>query len=150
MTKTTRRSLIGLGLCLAPFGLGGCQQSMTHEDVTGTWKGTGHTINSRGRSHTTKFLVLEVDENGLIEGTSGWKLIDGTGGHDGDVPSTGSEERIIGAFIPATGEIHLVETEENGRLHGTLLDERRMRMVLVQPGSKPVASAFLLTKVVED
>lgn len=150
MTSTTHLPLGVIGLCLATLGLGGCQQTTSHEDITGTWKGTGHTINSRGRSHTATFLVLEVDENGLIEGTSGWKLIDGTGGHDGDVPSTENEERIIGAFVPATGEVYLVETEENGRLHGTLLDERRMRVVLVQTGDKPVASAFVLTKVVED
>ena len=137
-------------ICFGTVGLGGCQKSATHADVTGPWKGTGHTINSRGRSHTSKVLVLEVDGNGLIEGTSGWELLEGPGGHDGDTPSIGSEERIIGTFVPSTGEIHLVETRENGQLHGVFLDERRIRMVLVQPGPKPVASAFVLTKVSDD
>lgn len=142
--------IAALVLCFGTLGVAGCGKSLTHSDVTGTWKGTGHTINSRGRSHTSKFLVLEVDENGLVEGTSGWELLEGPGGYDGDSPSVGSRERIIGTFVPSTGEIHLVETEENGQLHGVVLDERRIRVVLVQPGSKPVASAFILTKVPED
>ena len=52
--------------------------------------------------------------------------------------------------MPETGEIHLVETEENeenGYVHGTLIDRHRMRMVLVQPGDKPVASSYVLVKV---
>jgi len=48
--------------------------------------------------------------------------------------------------VPETGEIHLVETEENGYLHGTLIGQKRIRMVLVQPGEKPVASSFILVK----
>ena len=132
------------------LALGGCQQPHSHEQVTGTWEGTGHTINSSGRSQTNKYLVLEVDEQGLVKGTSGWKLIEGPGGHEGDTPSTQSEETLVGTFVPATGEIHLVETEENGYLHGTLLDQQRIRMVLVQPGEKHVASTFILTKVEED
>lgn len=132
------------------LALGGCQQPHSHEHVTGTWEGTGHTINSSGRSHTNKYLVLEVDEQGLVKGTSGWKLIEGPGGHEGDTASTKSEETVVGTFVPATGEIHLVETEENGYLHGTLLDQQRIRMVLVQPGEKHVASTFILTKVEED
>jgi hypothetical protein len=143
-------------LCLALFVIGsgivgsGCQQTHSHEHVTGTWEGDGPTINSLGRSHTSKYLVLEVDENGLIEGTSGWKLNDGPGGHDGDEPSIGNEERVIGTFVPATGEIHLVETGENGHLRGTMLDRGRIRMVLLQPGEKPVASSFVLTRVEGD
>lgn len=101
-------------------------------------------------AHTNKYLVLEVGEDGLIEGTSGWKLIEGEGGHDGEALSTGAEEKLIGAFVPSTGEIHLVEMSENGQIHGTMLDARRLRVVLVQPGEKPVASAYVLTKVEED
>lgn len=143
-------NLFALAALGGAVALGGCQQPHSHEHVTGTWEGTGHTINSSGRSHTNKYLVLEVDEQGLINGTSGWKLIEGPGGHDGDASSTQSEETLVGTFVPATGEIHLVETEENGYLHGTLLDQQRIRMVLVQPGEKHVASTFILTKVEED
>ena len=146
----TSRPLVAATLCIVPILLAGCQSALSHEDLSGTWKGAGHTINSRGQSHTHKYLVLEVNENGLIEGSSGWELIEGPGGHDGDTPSRRSEERIIGVFVPDTGEIHLAEMEEHGRIHGTLLDERRIRMVLVQPGVKPVASTFILTKVEED
>lgn len=133
--------------CAAAFLLGGCQHTHSHQDLNGTWKGTGHTINSAGRSKTNKYLVLEVDENGLIEGTAGWRLIEGAGGHSGDVKVKQSEERLVGTFVPETGEIHLVETEENGYVHGTLIDRQRMRMVLVQPGDKPVASSYILVKV---
>ncbi|MHC4247222.1 MAG: hypothetical protein ACYSUU_10515 [Planctomycetota bacterium] len=133
--------------CAAAFLLGGCQHTHSHQDLNGTWKGTGHTINSAGRSETNKYLVLEVDENGLIEGVAGWRLIEGAGGHDGDVKVKQSEERLTGTLVPETGEIHLVETEENGYVHGTLIDRHRMRMVLVQPGDKPVASSCILVKV---
>jgi hypothetical protein len=132
------------------LALGGYQQPHSHEHLNGTWKGTSHSINSSGRSHTTKYLVLEVDEQGLIEGTSGWSLLEGPGGHSGDASSTQSEEKIIGTFVPATGEIHLVETKENGYLHGTMLDQQRIQMMLVQPGEKPVASSFILIKVEEE
>lgn len=147
---TRKLQLFAASATLVPLGLGGCQKTISHEDVSGTWKGTGHTINSRGRSHTNKYLVLEVGEDGLIEGIYGWKLIEGKGGHDGDALSTGDEEKLIGAFVPSTGEIHLVETSENGKLHGTMLDARRLRVVLVQAGERPVASTFVLTKVEED
>ena len=150
MTSPTSVTSLASALLGGAFTLGGCQQSVSHEHLTGTWEGTGHTINSAGRSHTTKYLVLEVDERGLIEGTSGWKLIDGPGGHDRETASVGNEERIIGTFVPATGQIHLVETGEHGHLQGTLLDRSRIRMVLLQPGEKPVASTFILMKVEED
>ena len=68
------------------LALGGCQQPHSHEHLNGTWKGTSHSINSSGRSHTTKYLVLEVDEKGLIEGTSGWTLLEGPGGTEGVTP----------------------------------------------------------------
>lgn len=137
-------ALLGLGV------LGGCQQSYSQEHLVGTWKGSGHTINSSGQSHTSKYLVLDVNDVGLVEGVSGWSLLEGPGGHVGDASADRSEERIIGTFVPSTGEVHLVETEENGYLHGTLLDEGRLQMVLVQPGKKPVASNFILVKVEED
>ena len=74
-------------LCAAvvlPLVLGGCQHTHSPEDLNGTWKGTGHTINSSGRSHTNKYLVLEVDAHGLVERTPGWRLREGPGGHSGD------------------------------------------------------------------
>ena len=138
------------GAVVLPLVLGGCQHTHSPEDLNGTWKGTGHTINSSGRSHTHKYLVLEVDENGLVDGTSGWRLREGPGGHSGDTKVTQSEERLVGTFVTETGEVHLVETEENGYLHGTLLGPQRLRMVLVQPGEKPVASSYILVKVAEE
>lgn len=147
-TMSTKKTTLALPAvaCTAALVLGGCQHTHSHEDLNGTWKGTGHTINSAGRSKTNKYLVLEVDENGLIEGTAGWRLIEGAGGHSGDMKVNQSEERLVGTFVPETGEIHLVETEENGYLHGTLIGQKRIRMVLVQPGEKPVASSFILVK----
>ena len=59
------------------LALGGCQQPHSHKDLSGTWKGTAHSINSSGRNHTKKYLVLEVDEQpqklglrGIDEGMS--------------------------------------------------------------------------------
>ena len=128
-------------------GLLGCQPKYSHHEMTGTWRGTGHTINSRGKSLTQKFLVIEIDENGLVDGTSGWELVTGSGGHDGETPTVTASEEVIGVFDPQVGELHLVETREHGILNGTILDRDRIRMVLVQSGEKPVASTFILKRV---
>ena len=116
-------------------------------DIAGTWQGTGHTINSRGKTHSKKELVIEVDEQGLITGTSGWELIEGAGGFQADKPVQGDNEKIIGVFRPDSGEIHLVEMAENGILHGKLISKDQLRMVLMQAGEKPAASTYILNRV---
>ena len=135
-----------LASLLASIG-SGCQPHYAHDEFIGTWRGTGHTINSRGKSYTKKFIKIDIDENGLVEGRSGWELIDGSGGHDGQTPTVTASEEVIGVFDPQLGELNLVETREHGILKGTILDRDRIRMVLVQSGDKPVASTFILTRV---
>ena len=83
-TMPTMKTTLALpaATCDAAFLLGGCQHTHSHQDLNGAWRGTGHTINSAGRSETNKYLDLEVDENGLIEGVAGWRLLEGAGGHD--------------------------------------------------------------------
>ena len=130
-------------------GLLGCQKKYTHHDMTGTWRGSGHTINSRGKSFTHKVLVIEIDEDGLVEGTSGWELVNGRGGHDGELPAASDSEEVIGVFDSDSGKLHLVEMREHGILTGQVLDLDRIRMVLVQSGEKPVASTFILDRVDE-
>lgn len=142
------KPLLSLGIvtlitCLS----NGCQTHYAHDEFTGTWRGTGHTINSRGKQLTKKFISIEIDENGLVEGRSGWELVDGSGGHDGDTPTITASEEVIGVFDPEDGELNLVETREHGILRGTVLDRDRIKMVLVQSGEKPVASTFVLTRV---
>ena len=124
----------------------GCQQKVTHEHVTGTWRGPSHSINSRGKNQTHKVIVLTVDEDGLVEGTSGWELIDGPGGHNGTATSTGDTDQIIGVYDADSGRLHLVEMEEHGHLRGRIIDTTHIEMVLVQAGEKPVASKFTLTR----
>ena len=127
-------------------GILGCQPKYSHHEMTGTWRGTGHTINSRGKSLTEKFLVIEIDENGLVDGTAGWELVEGSGGHDGETPTVTASEEVIGVFDSDTGKLHLVEMREHGILTGQILDRDRIRMVLVQSGEKPVASTFILER----
>ena len=142
-----KKLTIGLLASTLLIGFTGCQPKYSHHDMTGTWRGTGHTINSRGKSFTQKFLVIVIDENGLVDGTSGWELVTGSGGHDGETPTVTASEEIIGVFDPDTGKLHLVEMREHGILTGQILDHDRIRMVLVQSGKKPVASTFILDRV---
>lgn len=130
-------------------GLFGCQPKYSHHEMTGTWRGTGHTINSKGKSLTQKFLVIQIDEDGLVDGTSGWELVTGSGGYDGEIPTVSASEEVIGVFDSDTGTLHLVEMREHGILTGQILDHDRIRMVLVQSGEKPVASTFILNRAAE-
>ena len=116
-------------------------------DIEGSWQGEGHTINSRGKNLTKKKLLIEVDEQGLITGESGWELVDGAGGFNENKPVTGDSEKLIGVFMPESGEIHLVEMAEHGVLHGKLISKDQLRMVLTQAGEKPAASTYVLTRV---
>ena len=126
--------------------LAGCSSGWTNEDLDGTWVGRDHTINSRGRSVTRKEIVLAVDRDGLIEGTTTWTLLDGEGGHAGDAPSRSDSEQVYGAFDSEDGTFYLVETEESGFWHGRLVAPDAIRCFLVQPGEKPVSAFVELTK----
>ena len=125
----------------------GCQHHYTNHDLEGTWESDGYTINSRGKTLTTKTLKIEVDSNGLITGTSAWRAGEGPGGHDGESPTRSATEEVLGAFDPDTGTFYLVETEENGFSHGQMLPNGTIRVFKVQAGTKPVASATTLTRI---
>ncbi len=137
------RSTVALGLLLA---LPACTTSFRTSDLDGTWIGRDHTINSRGQSVTSKEIVLQVDDNGLINGTTTWALIDGAGGNDGDAPVAGDTEDIIGVFDATSGEFYLVETEERGFWRGRMLSRDRIQAFLVQSGDRPVAAVVRLQR----
>ena len=82
----------------AALPLTGCQHHFTNQDLHGTWTSTSQTLNSRGKNHTEKILVMDIDEDGLITGNSEWRLITGEGGHDGDTPTTSGREDLLGSF----------------------------------------------------
>ena len=83
MAHMTIRNFIVLILVLIPLaGLAGCTPSYKTSDLDGTWIGQDETINSRGISLTKKTVVLEVDDNGLIKGTTSWDLVSGDGVFD--------------------------------------------------------------------
>ncbi|MCH2133554.1 MAG: hypothetical protein MK116_07375 [Phycisphaerales bacterium] len=137
------RIIIALSLLVA---LTGCAPHFQASDLNGTWSGVDHTINSRGKSLTTKIITLNVDDNGLITGTTTWSLVDGPGGNHNDKPVASDSEDVIGAFDTATGEFYLVETRENGHWRGQMLSRDRVRAFLVQTGEKPVVSTVELTR----
>ena len=124
----------------------GCSTGWNTEDLDGTWVGRDHTINSRGRSMTHKEIVLNVDGEGLIDGTTTWILVDGEGGHADDTPARSDTEEIYGVFDREDGSFYLVETEESGFWHGRLVAPGAIRCFLVQPGAKPVTAFVELTK----
>ena len=126
--------------------LTGCAPHFQASDLSGTWSGMDHTINARGKSLTTKVITLEVDDNGLITGTTTWSLVDGPGGNHDDKPVTSDSEDVIGAFDTTTGEFYLVETRENGHWRGQMLSGDRVRAFLVQTGARPVVSTVELTR----
>lgn len=152
MPATTRLATILLATTL----LAGCQHHHGHHDhheqhahqaLDGTWTTTSHTLNSRGTNHTEKTLTLTVDELGLISGTTGWRLISGEGGHDGEVPTASDTEEVLGSYDAASGVFYLVETEENGFVHGQVLENGELLIFHVQPGTKPVVSRSRMRKM---
>ena len=126
--------------------LTGGSTTYTAEDLDGIWVGNDHTINSRGKSLTRKELKLDVDDDGLISGTTTWTLVTGEGGHDGDTPAPSDSEVIYGAFDANAGTFFLVETEENGFWRGRFDGRDAIRCFLVQPGEKPVAAFVVLER----
>lgn len=139
----TTRILSSTVLCSL---LAGCSTGWTNADLEGTWVGRDHTINSRGRSVTHKKIVLKVDREGLIDGSTTWTLVDGDGGHADDAPTRSDSEQVYGAFDKEDGTFYLVETEESGFWHGRLVAPDAIRCFLVQPGEKAVSAFVELTK----
>ena len=124
----------------------GCSSGYCMDDLSGTWVGDDHTINSRGKSLTQKTIVLNVDDDGLIDGSATWTMVTGEGGHDGNTKARTDSEDVIGAFDPQDGTFFLVETEEAGFWQGRMVSPELIRCFLVQPGEKPVSSFAELRK----
>ena len=136
---------VGLGLIV--MVVAGCAKSYKPQALDGTWTGTDRCLNSLGPVETSKTWVFEVDEHGGITGTTSWQLMDGAGGHDGDQVVDSHTERIIGAFEPDAGTFYLVETEENGIIHGRFISDNEVSVFLIQSGKKPVVSHIKLRKM---
>ena len=126
--------------------LGGCQHTYKISDLDGTWVGQDETINARGISLTKKTVVLDVDDKGLIRGTTSWDLVNGAGGDRLETPTNRDSEAIIGVFEPSTGRFYLAEMEEPGFWHGEMLSKNKVRCFLVQTGPKPVVSTVVLER----
>ena len=126
--------------------LGGCQHTYKTSDLDGTWIGQDETINSRGISLTSKTVVLNVDDNGLIKGTTSWDLVNGDGGNHIDKKTNKDSEPVIGAFEPSTGRFYLAEMDEPGFWQGEMISKTKARCFLVQTGPKPVVSTIVLER----
>ena len=128
------------GPALLVLGLGACTPTFVAGDLEGTWVGRDHTLNARGKSLTDKRMVLEVDADGMVRGSTSWSLVEGAGGNHVTTQVDEDSEPVLGSFDPASGTFYLVETEEVGFWHGKLLGDDRARLFLVQPGPRPVSS----------
>ena len=142
-----RRSITTILILTAVSLTCGCQKAYVNADLQGTWESQDHTLNSRGKTLTNKKLVLTVDEDSMVTGESGWVAVQGEGGHDGSRPAKKATENILGAFDPETGTFYLVETEENGFIHGKMIDHDEIKVFLVQTGVKPVVSSTRMSRV---
>ena len=129
--------------------LGGCATKYQGSDLSGTWVGETHVINSRGTSFVAKTLTLEVNQENLIRGTSDWKKILGNGGHRGLRPVTSASEDVIGVFDQQQGKFYLMEMEESGFRVGRFVSPTEIHVFGVQSGSNPVASFMELNKVLD-
>ena len=147
MTYMTIRNFIVLILVLIPLaGLAGCTPNYKTSDLHGTWIGQDETINSRGISMTKKTVILNVEDNGLIKGTTSWDLIAGDGGNHIDKKTNKDSEPVIGVFEPSTGRFYLAEMDEPGFWQGEMISKTKARCFLVQTGPKPVVSTIILER----
>ena len=150
MAHMTIRNFIVLTLVLIPLAaLAGCTPNYKATDLDGIWIGQDQTINSRGKSLTTKTVTLTVDGDGLISGTTSWTLITGAGGNHEEKDVVKDAENVIGVFRPETGEFYLAETQENGFWRGELVNRNKLRAFLIQTGEKPVVSTIELERKVD-
>ena len=58
----------------------------------------------------------------------------------------GDTEQLLGQIDYETGRFVAVETEESGTAFGELLPDGRIRVLLAQPGEKPVVLRTTLTR----
>ena len=144
MIKNTILLLVLAATCLTT--LGGCQHTYKTSDLHGTWIGQDETINSRGISMTKKTVILNVEDNGLIKGTTSWDLIAGDGGNHIDKKTNKDSEPVIGVFEPSTGRFYLAEMDEPGFWQGEMISKTKARCFLVQTGPKPVVSTIILER----
>ena len=107
--------------------------------IEGTWSGERTVINQFGIQNVWAVLEIGPVEAHMLQGTSSWSLLEGTGGnHEEELVKSDSEE-VLGAVDHLGSEFYLVETQESGIYRGHLIGRNKIKLFLIQSGAFPVA-----------
>ena len=120
--------------------LGGisCKPPTNLSELSGLYSAKNIGINSIGKHIGTSTLSINVDVDGVINGTRSWES-QAHSGHTDDGRLTKSHvEKIIGVVDPFDCEIGLAEYDEPGTYRGRLLPDGAIDIILVQSGTHPV------------
>ena len=128
----------------------GCRQApSTAADFNGAWRGDAQFLNSTGQGNSVHEWSIDADPTGRMMVAVTWSMSadDNLHGYDfeGDEVK-GDTEQLLGQIDYETGRFVAVETEESGTAFGELLPDGRIRVLLAQPGEKPVVLRTTLTR----
>ena len=145
---TANRFLALIALSPAPL-LAGCHNQPVAADFTGAWTGQATTINASGSGESSQYWDLVADPSGRMTGNASYKIsqdqaFTGTNAEGKTVKS--DTEQVIGIIDYDTGKFVLVETVENGTVHGELLPDGRIKIVRSQPGPDPAVIRTILNR----
>ena len=145
---TANRVSAIIALTIAP-ALVGCHSQPDAADFTGAWTGQATSINASGSGETSQYWDLVADPSGRMTGTATYRISSDqafTGTNASGKMVKSDSEQVIGMIDFDTGEFIMVETVENGTVHGELLSDGRIKLIRSQPGPNPVVIRTILTR----
>ena len=137
---TINRFLVLSALASAPL-LAGCHNQPSAADFTGAWTGQAAAINASGSGECSQYWDLVADPSGRMTGNASYKISEDqafTGTNAEGKTVKADTQQVIGMIDYETGKFIMVQTEENGTIHGELLSDGRIRIIRSQPGPNPV------------
>jgi len=143
--RTPLAATLVLGIGLAT----GCRQASTAADFNGAWRGDAQVLNSMGQGENVQEWSIDADPTGRMVVAVTWTrpADDDLQGHDARGNAVKRDaERMLGLIDFETSRFTAVETEESGTAFGELLPDGRIRVLLAQPGDKPVVLKTTLTR----
>jgi len=144
------RSTLSLSL-LSCIALAACSTTTTQTNVStcsapqaltqlsGVYEADNIGINKLGKHIGTSTLTLDVDPDGVIQGSRSWSS-DKHQGHTADGTITkGDSEELIGVVDASTCAIGLADIDELGTYRGQLRSDGAIDLILLAPGEHPLA-----------
>ena len=116
-----------------------CNPPTNLSELSGLYSAKNIGINSIGKHIGTSTLSINVDVDGVINGTRSWESQTHSGHTDDGRLTKSQVEKIIGVIDPFDCEIGLAEYDEPGTYRGRLLPDGSIDIILVQSGKQPVA-----------